>query len=1179
MLNYLKSTLKNKLIIGITLCLALIFSSLISIINTNRVYASTPVSTYYSKDVTSELYSNNNFSTTSTTIAQPNGWTASSNDKDPYKDDYISGVVNFANMRSYEDKVELDSFWDRYGLLKSPNVDTSNSKKQSALMINASNFDGSKNFSTSKTISLEKNSFYKIVVSAYSYAQTSTDEEYVSSQTDPCFSIYLKNFSDSTKNEEAKFERISNDKFTDYSFYIQTNENKSETLNLELWLGDNNNFKTMGAVFFSHIQIIRYSENKFNELVESNVNLNNDGTNVSISLSTPTTVNDLILNSSFENGLNNWSINSNSNLTNAFVNTVDSTTKSNYPNLTNCKVDYIPGSNFSSTSGNSALLVAKYGKGLVSVESNPFEIERFGLYKLTVWAKTDKVNEKDISIILKDKTENTAIENLSQSVTASTSSSDSYTNNWSAYTFYIQGSSVENKNIAIEVSINGSTEDKLNYVFVDDIEIERINYSTFSSDSKDTNAFKLDNITSIYLVNNYTFNSVENDKTTISYPIKPANWTQSSNNPQTTNSGVVNANYNEVTLSNLSSKNNFLMIDNANNSNLTTFKSKNLSLSANSYYYVSFKVATSILDGNVSFKILTTADIPSTIYKQENITSHNTWTQYTSYIKTGSEAFDVVVELSSSAQGEAYFDEIIIKSSTEETYNANKNTITSIDYTNDTFESIADGDTSLYKTPYTWTANAKNNDFSLTKYGITNPQTNNEITDKIAVAKEGNSVLYINNFLADTYFYYTRNNAISLSASKYYKISVWVKTDNISSEKTLSEDDKLGASVILTYGEEKQEFLGLNTNGEYKEIIFYICPAETTNLNVSLGLGNSETLASGSVCFDNLTVATLETYDDYEKDYEEISSDENIISATIVEKETTNKTEEKTPSDNSSNVNQVDWLVIPSLITAIAIFVAIVGFIIRRYYTSRKRTKVKTSYDRKKTLNKDLNSQEKIQTKEELIKDLEIELNQITEDIKVFETEANKRIESVETRHAYQIKTLESEIKELSSAKNEKLKEKNKLISIDKTKVDAQVETSLNAEISKIDKELNANQRRLTSVTNKIDKVKNEVNEQTDQLYSIKNSIEVEIKKLQKEIKNIKESNSPKFETRRSKKGLTNKTKVNNKNEVKSTTEEQTNNEESDVIEIEESNESTTKDVVIEIEENATANDDSNKTE
>ena len=398
MLRKFKTTIKNKLIIGIALFVAMIFSAF-PIVHKNNVYAATEPKGYYN-DETSSLYSNNNFSTTSSTVTQPNGWTASSNKNDQYSDDYISGIVNFKNMISYEEKVELDSFWERYGLLTSPTIDTSNAKTQSALMINAKNFDGNKNYSTNKTISLDKNSYYKISVSAFSYVQKSTNEDYVSEQTDPCFSIYLKDFSDSKINDQAKFERISNDKFTNYNFYVQTNEYKGEALNLELWLGDNNNFKTMGAVFFSHIQITKYSENLFADLVDSNVNKNNDGSNIYLSLSTPETI-DLIKNPSFENNFNNWSINSNSNLSNSFVNVVDLNSSSNYPNTTNNKVEYIPGSTYSLTAGNSALLISKAGKGKLTVESDAFKVDRFGLYKITVYAKSDCVIENNISLLLR----------------------------------------------------------------------------------------------------------------------------------------------------------------------------------------------------------------------------------------------------------------------------------------------------------------------------------------------------------------------------------------------------------------------------------------------------------------------------------------------------------------------------------------------------------------------------------------------------------------------------------------------------------------------------------------------------------------------------------------------------------------------------------------------------------
>ena len=1123
MLNNKKLKTLNKIGIIICLCLCFAFAFFIPSLSYSTItLLASDAKTSFENDVTSKLFNNYNFNhSSSTRVYSPSSWSKVTIDGDTNSGDYLAGVVNFNKMSSYKSDVELSKFWDVYGITSLPinsELVKEGSNTEFALMINAKNFNGRMGYKPSKNLELEANSYYKISLNAMSNKQTANEDETESINTDSKFSIYLSGFSNSEIDEKAKFETESSESaFSTYTFYIATGSTK-ESLKLEFWLGGNKkNLKSNGAVFLSDVSVTKYSENAYFP-VENDKNIKitlNERDNY-----TPLT------NLSFENNLEGWTILDNSSSIKSFAGSVNLNSNTAYPKDGDNTVSYVAGSNFSNTSKQNGLLLSKYGKGIIGVQSDAITIDRFGLYELNVWSKTDNANASDISIELLDLTEDSNVSNASIKLSSTLTSND-YTNNWTKNTFRIKGDPHQNREIAIKISINSSS-DALKYAFFDDVTIYKINATTYSNLSNSSTEFSLDETKSIYLAPNYSFNYIENENTNITFPLKPASWTETTTISELSNSGIVNSNYAKSNAGNLpeqisSSKdfNNFLMIDNLGSTNTITFKSTSISLESDSYYKISFYAKTSTTGGNVKFKLYTSSN---TLYSQENILATENWKKYTGYIKTSTSSETAYIDLTSDkAQGEVYFDEIIISKLSADAIGKSEKII---DYSKDSFEYVENGEiypSGKYQQPYTWTASSKNDNFNLSNYGVVDTNKTSNISI-IPTAKDGSGLLYIKNN-DENYLYYKRNSSYTLSANTYYKFSVWVKTYEI-------ENENDGASVVLTYGDEKQEFLKINTNNvdgvsEFREVIFYIKATESTNLNVLLGLGDENTLCTGIVFFDNVTLIKLDSYEEYEKDYN-ANKDSKLTATVVSATDDTNDNSEDNKDDNKETTNTtggIDWLLIPSIITALAILIAIIGFVIRKI-NFKHHTKVKTSYDRKQTLIKELDKAERIRVREELLNDLNNDLAITIADIEKFDKESSAHIESIESRHSYEIKSLKDDLKELNKEKQAKLDEKNKLLSIDKINVDKAVESNLNLEISKISKNISNLESKLNKVTSKIDKVKSSINEHKNNLLEQKETIEEEIRKTEKEIKDIS-SEGKTYETSRTKKGLTRNVKSN----------------------------------------------------
>ncbi|MCI9031574.1 MAG: hypothetical protein HFK09_03510 [Clostridia bacterium] len=243
----------------------------------------------------------------------------------------------------------------------------------------------------------------------------------------------------------------------------------------------------------------------------------------------------------------------------------------------------------------------------------------------------------------------------------------------------------------------------------------------------------------------------------------------------------------------------------------------------------------------------------------------------------------------------------------------------------------------------------------------------------------GNNVLYIRN-IAPSYSAITLNNHISLAANSYYSIQVSIKVDIADNLK--DSETAVGAGIFLTGAEANFSNIrstatkedSVENNETFKTYTFYIKTGdEATDVGVTLTLGDIEhddqyfagrayvnriaVTDIGNVAYEN----ELEKFDKESEGYDEYIKYNNNVDLSTSDADDDSDSDTDTDGDGSeeeetpASGGELAWWLIPSILFAVAILIAVVGTLIRKLLEKRgdkKSVKVTTSYDRRHTLHK-----------------------------------------------------------------------------------------------------------------------------------------------------------------------------------------------------------------------------------
>ena len=493
----------------------------------------------------------------------------------------------------------------------------------------------------------------------------------------------------------------------------------------------------------------------------------------------------------------------------------------------------------------------------------------------------------------------------------------------------------------------------------------------------------------------------------------------------------------------------------------------------------------------------------NTIFDYQNIHySNGGWHRIEIKIKTGTTEVTPSIKLSfENTNGYVFFDKVELKTLNEALY---KDTMLEdrdteyyrIDLSTDVFnnrtfnKNLSNG----IDTPVNWTLNEEGQNSEGITSGIIT--SNNSLLEDIPTSLSGNTNYLIISSLHDANYAYESNETFTFNSSTYYKISVNVLTRYIEKEENKKEDIKYGASVALSDSSEIV-LRGLNTDGVWKTCTIYASFTESLTSNITLGLGYADESVRGEVLFDNLKIETI-TEDAYLT--EVVDCDPNTIATFI------NYTEPEDPTEEESTStweNEVNWLILPSIITALAIIIAVVGYYIRKINFNKK-PKVKTNYDRRKTLDRDIDKREKIALRKQIISELKTELDNIDKEIEEFNNLANQHLEVIKAeikkdQEELEKAKLEIEIrkKEATAAREKQLKESAEFVA------DKKAEKQYNTFISRLDRQELSVQRKINAKELKLSAVTEANKEKLSKYYERQEYIKLQIAKIEAEIEEI----------------------------------------------------------------------------
>lgn len=885
---------------------------------------------------------------------------------------------------------------------------------QKVLMINSYKTDMYYGYQNTTATTLKANSYYQIKLYVY------TDNNAIAS-------VYLSG-TDFDSIENSKITSINtNNSWKEVVFYISTAMTNSSDVKLQLYIGQ----KAHGAqtvakpssnfVLFDDITITRISGALYASAItqtseyQTIIELDNS---TMIGSGDPGYVN----NGSFANGLTGWTeegSNASGQITHiANLNQAVSINDQQVVLNTHQPTDTI------NTSG--VVLSAK-NNGSVSIKSDDIIIKQHQLYRFAIWAKGN-LGSTTLSMTMAGTIDDASDEGLklTQSITALNATQESINGSWGLYEFYVVGNPLFDTTINLSFALSAPADAK-GYVALSDIRSYLVTTSQMNagtSANSEAKTLKMFSTTNTLSFANYSFNLVDIEESLV-YPLAPQSWTAANKN--NTNSGVVNINQivwqngpfkatyrpSKSGLSNYSDNDNVLMLNGASGE-YQAYTSDNQTLSANGYAKITFQANLNTMS-KAYVVVKNSNGVTLANIELAKANNYQEWKEYSIYLHNylNEQTINITLALgtaNTSVDGAAFFDNVKFDSSlTEEKFNQAVSNSTTFVY--DLTKNALDATVSnTDNTPLMWdletVSNANNATINSEIIDYRNAVSGTTYITKAPGNPEGNTSnkLMVIQANQPVYTAYKSTLTYTFEASTYYKLSVWVKTTELTPDTVTAEDytddGRLivhGASIIVSNID--SSFTCINTQNkdgidEWKEYTFYIYPTQSTTSNIQLGLGSEGMPSAGCVYFANLTVSSM-TEDEYNNeilayDVEDLPSNVLLASNTPNEDENT--------STGGGN-GYFDPFAFSTILIAAAVLVAIVGVLVKkvRQNAPKKSAKVSNTYDRLNTLLKDVDRRERKTAINHKIKLLKEELAQSQTFLAEEVSELQKQTESYNT--------------------------------------------------------------------------------------------------------------------------------------------------------------------------------------
>jgi hypothetical protein len=993
--------------------------------------------------------------------SSPSGWTK-------LKSNAVGthGIINTAGSKFNKSS---------YRLVENPQTLIVDENDTKVLMLNARKSEDSE-LSNDKTQSSQGYKSTQVNLIGYSYYQISV---LAKSEIGAFGSIYLNGTTAKPQNNtddisaQSKFEAFQTSKnWTEFIFFIETSA-KDESVSLELWLGDKYNRTSPYAVFYDNVRVTKHSQISYNKQIEINSNSQNTKV-ITLKKHYLTSVE----NANFEinditaknlNGDRHWETVSDYEL--GFpLNSISKIVDSSKDKVLNDGTTVYNQLGANNIAGNNALWLA--GKDVISKEfgykSTSLPIAKFNYYKINITAKVDTDTTAKILLVenndIIDFLKNAGIDENEISYTPKTESftitsnpSNSLMNDYGNYTFFVKASSIYSTSLHLKLLITSQSEEDNTLsgsVLFDDITVESISSSAFETASNSNQLKKVDFETTNneLSVANGTFNLVNVDIENNSFPLKAKEWEAKQEDEQKSVNGIVNlqtehynanqANYgmfvnpgNPSGANTDTQSNNVFMLW---NKELTyqSATSNNITVSKNGYYTLSFDFKTTEAASNFNISILNQDNVK--IYKIGNVTtafessgsSTNVWLKFKINIKTGESTTGLKVvfalgDENAKSIGHVFIDNVAINSKeiTEEVFLEKLNNPSMFEKTFDMSNLLLNAPFKETDGTYTITAFDQAYKIGYSENAIAGVLDGISLNDQdIANSEENTSnnkfIYYIETFGKSNYGL-TSRETVSLEQEKIYKFSIWVNT-----RLENPNDDKLEYGATFSIDGVNARLGNIKTDGEWKEVVIIINTTQASDVKLALSLLSPNHAASGIAFFENFTLSQL-TQDEYQEFATEFKEETNPMLLVVGSTDPV----EETPEEEEDKERDFNWLIIPSLLTGIALVLAILGTVLKKVNFKKYNRKKKSDYDRKQTLYKDVVRKQATEERDKQLIEVNKQIKTLDEEIANLEAENQERLQNQRKEKGKQIdKEVEKQFKQYASKRTKLDKQKDVLV-------------------------------------------------------------------------------------------------------------------------------------------------------
>ncbi len=914
---------------------------------------------------------------------------------------------------------------------------------------------------------------YTIGENAKYYSRTSVTEKVATAHG----AMYLEGLSSGT----AKFEEITCDEWTTFYFFVATGS-ESESVQLSLWLGGlDRNDTSAGVIFFDDVKIYRYSENlfeqryvSFKDLVSTRyVNGSEVNTKRTLFVDLRNEEKTLAIYDFEDESLDDFTISQ----TGGYAKVLSLSNTTLFENITGYSA---VGTDLSLNNEHGLVLWSNKDNSYVEVKSPDIEIKTNTYYKISVKVKVSNIESGSAYLRLEendkilssnnpyglDENASYTLASITSSTTLTSVSEDNFTNDYQTLTMYVKGGSLYDTSINIFLCLGSDSENAKGLAVFDNITISEISASDYG-ESDNLEFFSYNFSTGI---TNGTFDSASFDSEEIVYPLVPSDFDTSFG--ENALGGVINVfeqNYNSYLEKKQNGDSNYSWVSAVNPGaynkyqNNTTKYSDNVymmynkeetyqyietssfTISADTLQEISFAYTTiSLSDSTATLTIELLDENNNVIYTDNSLTSENDWQLYTIYVDGSMGAMELKLRInlgttSNKIHGRAYIDNLAssVSNSSSEEIQVGKN-IKLVDLSNfglnlETNEFLS-GDSYESSSPvYTMSDAGTGADG-----GIGNG-------DSLGIE---NNYFVLQTINSGSSYSISSNYNIDLTSGNYYVLEFKLYTqfayENILLDDDYDLDSKEYGLIVNLSNFSNLNYIKASTEEEFSgqesftTIRYYIYAEDDVSNTLNFTLKSADAYTTGIAYITDLVLYKTDdvisgddgftvgedSYKSFKTTQNEsgYNFDDNSTFVATALDSSDSETDTDDTDDNTQNAsssNSFNWILLPSLIMALAIVIAIVGALLRRSKLKKLRPvkKQKNEYSRNSIENKDA-----IRAKAKQMQDEEIQTtNKAIETLKanLQELEAKHKEEVLaERKSGANTKNIEKKFKTYASQRN-----------------------------------------------------------------------------------------------------------------------------------------------------------------